>query len=130
MNMYWKACMVLTLALFVQVHAQSQRRKLGGWNEINEDSQGVQSALSFAKEEFNRNSNDGYIININRTIKLMRQVVSGSKYRMEVEVTMSSCNNDDTEPCPDEIHQTKICRFQVLSVPWKNQNDLVSSSCN
>lgn len=74
MNMYWKACMLLTLALFVQVHAQSQRRKLGGWNEINEDSQGVQSALSFAKEEFNRNSNDGYIININRTIKLMRQV--------------------------------------------------------
>lgn len=74
MNMYWKACIVLTLALFVQVHAQAQRRKLGGWNEINEDNQGVQTALKFAKEEFNRNSNSGYIININKTKKLMRQV--------------------------------------------------------
>ncbi|CAI9610978.1 unnamed protein product [Staurois parvus] len=129
MAMYWKICMALTLALFVQVFAQYQRRKVGGWNDVNEDNQGVQTALNFAREEFNKISNNGYIVKIIRTIKLKRQVVSGTKYRMEVEVTMSSGNNYETESYPDEAHQTKICRFEVLSIPWQNHIELLNHSC-
>lgn len=128
MTMYWKVCAVVALTLFAQVFSQ-QRKKVGGWNEVKEDSSGVQNALKFAQEEFNRNSNDIYIMNIKRTIKIMRQIVAGTKYRMEVEVTMSSCKNFDTEQCPDDIHKTKICKFEVLIVPWQNVKELWNSSC-
>ncbi|KAM5164402.1 cystatin-like [Mantella aurantiaca] len=127
MAMYWKVCAVITLALFLQVFAQ-QRRKVGGWNEVKEDNKGVQTALKFAQEEFNRISNDGYITKINRTIKLMRQIVAGTKYRMEVEVTMSSCKDTD-EQCQNETQQTKVCKFEVLLVPWQNVEELWNSSC-
>ncbi|XP_018415052.1 PREDICTED: cystatin-like [Nanorana parkeri] len=128
MTMYWKVCAVVALTLFALVFAQ-QRKKVGGWSEVKEDSSGVQNALKFAQEEFNRNSNDGYIMNIKRTIKIMRQIVAGTKYRMEVEVAMSSCKDFDTEQCPDEMHQTKICKFEVLIVPWQNVKELWNSSC-
>ncbi|XP_072265509.1 cystatin-C-like [Pyxicephalus adspersus] len=124
---YWKVCAVLTLALFVQVLAQQQRRKVGGWNPVSEDSSGLQDALQFAQEEFNKISNDGRIVKINKTIRLMRQVVAGSKYKMEVEVTMAPCKA--SEPCPNETHQTKICKFEVLIVPWQNVRELWNYSC-
>lgn len=127
MTMYWKVCVVVALTLLVQVFGQ--RKKLGGWNEAQVDSPGVQKALTFAQEEFNRINNDRYIVKINRTIKVMRQVVAGTKYKMEVEVAMGSGKYSDTKELTDEIPETKKCTFEVLIVPWQNVQELRNSSC-
>ncbi|NXV84116.1 CYT protein, partial [Atlantisia rogersi] len=97
--------------------------------------EGLQRALQFAMSEYNKASNDMYSSRVVRIIRAQRQIVSGVKYIMEVEVGRTTCPKPaaDLQSCAfhDAPHMAKhtTCNFVVYSVPWLNQMKLLNSSC-
>ncbi|XP_075059894.1 cystatin-like [Mixophyes fleayi] len=131
MAIYWKVCVVVTLAIFAQVFAQ-RKNMPGGWADVDENEKGLQMALQIAKDEYNKANREEHITQINRFYQLRRQVVAGMKYSIDVEASLSSCIDQsyyDAE-CPNQKSSSKRCRFTVLIVPWRNQNELKSSYCS
>ncbi|XP_075719053.1 cystatin-like [Rhinoderma darwinii] len=133
MAVFWKICVFVILALCSQVFAQNKKMgPLGGWRDANENDEGAQKALQFAKEEYNKDSKDGYIKSISRVIRLRKQVVSGMKYSMEVEVVVSPCSENEftTEECQNQKTTNQRCSFEVLFVPWRNIKELRKGFCS
>ncbi|NXD68951.1 CYT protein, partial [Eolophus roseicapillus] len=116
---------------------EDRPRLLGAPLEIaNADNdEGLQRALQFAMTEYNRASNDMYSSRVVRIISAKRQIVSGIKYIMEVEIGRTTCPKPatDLQSCAlhDAPHMAKrtTCKFVVYTVPWLNQIKLLDSSC-
>ncbi|KAG8583755.1 hypothetical protein GDO81_008535 [Engystomops pustulosus] len=130
MAMIWKICLVLTLALCTQVSAQN-KNLLGGWREAKEGDKGAMSALEFATEQYNNEGRNGYITEINKIIRMRKQVVAGMKYAIEVEVLVSPCPKGivNTEECQNQNTKKQRCTFEVVIVPWQNIKEVLKSFC-
>ncbi|KAG9468900.1 hypothetical protein GDO78_021708 [Eleutherodactylus coqui] len=120
MAVFWKVCLVVTLALCSQVSARNLNHLLGGWRDVDANDENIKSVLQFAKEEYNKQSKDGYIIKINKVIQSRQQVVAGMKYMFEVEALVYNgpVNESTMEECANITK--KMCTFGVLTVPWRN----------
>ncbi|XP_061223079.1 cystatin-like [Neopsephotus bourkii] len=100
-----------------------------------DNDEGLQRALQFAMMEYNRASNDMYSSRVVRVISAKRQIVSGIKYIMEVEIGRTTCPKPatDLQSCAlhDAPHMAKrtTCNFVVYTVPWLNQIKLLESNC-
>ncbi|XP_073528606.1 cystatin-like [Phyllobates terribilis] len=133
MAIFWKICVVVTLAVCSQGFAQNKKMALaGGWRDINENDEHGQEALQYAKEEYNKDNKDGYITRISKIIRLRRQVVAGMKYSIEVEALVSRCSENEftAEECQNQKTTKQRCFFEVVVVPWMNQRELRKGYCS
>lgn len=98
---------------------------------MDENNEYALKALDFAKEEYNKGNNDGYITEISRIFRLKKQVVSGMLYSMDVEAVVSPCSYNElsTEDCQNQGTTKQRCTFSVLDVPWRKFKELRSSYC-
>ncbi|KFQ75801.1 Cystatin, partial [Phaethon lepturus] len=62
-----------------------------------DNDEGLQRALQFAMAEYNKASNDMYSSRVVRIISAKRQIVSGIKYIMKVEVGRTTCPKPATD---------------------------------
>ncbi|XP_072713247.1 cystatin-like [Ciconia boyciana] len=115
--------------------SESRAVLVGAPMSIADNDEGLQRALHFAMAEYNRASNDMYSSRVVRIISAKRQIVSGIKYIMEVEIGRTTCPKPvaDLQSCAfhDEPQMAKraTCNFVVYVVPWLNQMKLQKSSC-
>ncbi|NWH80260.1 CYT protein, partial [Piaya cayana] len=116
---------------------QRPPRLVGGPMEIGspENDEGLQRALRFAVSEYNKASNDMYSSRAVRVLSAKRQIVSGVKYIMKVEIGRTTCPKPatDLQSCAfhDAPHMAKhsVCDFVVYTVPWLNQIKLLQNTC-
>ncbi|NXN24288.1 CYT protein, partial [Nycticryphes semicollaris] len=100
-----------------------------------DNDEGLQRALQFAMVEYNRASNDMYSSRVVRVISAKRQLVSGIKYIMKVEIARTTCHKSATDLQSCSFHEDPqmakhtICDFVVYTVPWLNQIKLLESNC-
>ncbi|NXF24030.1 CYT protein, partial [Rhodinocichla rosea] len=112
-------------------------RLVGGPQPIEdpENDEGLERALQFAMTAYNRASNDMYTSRVVRIISAQRQIVAGVKYIMEVEIARTTCTKPATDIQHCAFHEEPqmakhtICNFVVLTVPWRNQVELLESKC-
>ncbi|XP_053919656.1 cystatin-like [Cuculus canorus] len=132
------AAALLLLVLFAgEAMSGEQRRMVGAPVEIGtpENDEGLQRALSFAVAEYNKASNDMYSSRAVRVLSAQRQIVSGIKYMMKVEIGRTTCPKPatDLQSCAlhDAPHMAKhsVCDFVVYTVPWLNQTKLLKNTC-
>ncbi|XP_009327753.1 PREDICTED: cystatin-like [Pygoscelis adeliae] len=70
-----------------------------------------------------------------RIISTKRQIVSGIKYIMKVEIGRTTCPKPATDLQSCAFHDAPqmakhtICDFVVYTIPWLNQIKLLDSSC-
>uniref|UniRef100_A0A8D2PTT1 Egg-white cystatin n=2 Tax=Zosterops TaxID=36298 RepID=A0A8D2PTT1_ZOSLA len=85
---------------------------------------------------YNRASNDMYSSRVVRIISAQKQIVAGVKYIMEVEIARTACTKPatDIQRCAflqePQMAKRAICNFVVLTVPWRNQVELLESKCH
>ncbi|XP_062985787.1 cystatin-C [Elgaria multicarinata webbii] len=102
--------------------------------DVNEE--GVQRALRFAMDQYNKGSNDMYTSRPSEVVRVRKQIVAGIKYLMEVKVRRTTCTKSmiDIENCAfneaPELTQAMICNFDVYHVPWKNKISLTRQECH
>ncbi|XP_015476646.1 cystatin-like [Parus major] len=112
-------------------------RLVGGLQTIDdpENDEGLERALQFAMTAYNRASNDMYSSRVVRIISAKKQIVAGIKYIMEVEIARTTCTKPATDIQHCAFHEEPqmakhtICTFVVLTVPWRNQVELLESKC-
>ncbi|NXS62105.1 CYT protein, partial [Brachypteracias leptosomus] len=97
--------------------------------------EGVQRALQFAMTEYNRASNDMYSSKVVRIISAKKQIVSGIKYIIKVEIGRTTCQKPAADPQSCSLHDAPqmakhtICTFVVYSIPWLNEIKLLEKNC-
>ncbi|NXH13289.1 CYT protein, partial [Bucco capensis] len=131
--------LLLAALLFAGAALAADRRPalLGGPQDIDnaDNDEGLQRALRFAMEEYNKASNDMYSSRVVRVISAKRQIVAGLKYVMKVEIARTTCPKPaaDLQSCAlneaPQMAQHTICNFVVLSVPWLNKMELLQRRC-
>ncbi|KAF1527599.1 Cystatin, partial [Eudyptes sclateri] len=100
-----------------------------------DNDEGLQRALQFAMAEYNKASNDMYSSRVVRIISAKRQIVSGIKYIMKVEIGRTTCPKPATDLQSCAFHDAPqmakhtVCDFIVYTIPWLNQIKLLGSSC-
>ncbi|NXF35914.1 CYT protein, partial [Nyctibius bracteatus] len=117
--------------------AVTRPRLLGAPVDVDnvENDEGLQRALQFAMTEYNKASNDMYSSRVVRVISAQRQLVSGIKYTMKVEVGRTTCPKPaaDLQSCAfhdaPQMAKHAICDFVVYTIPWLNKIELLRSSC-
>ncbi|NXG45437.1 CYT protein, partial [Psilopogon haemacephalus] len=104
--------------------------------EDGDNDEGLQQALEFAMEEYNKASNDLYSSRVVRIISAKKQVVAGINYIMEVEIARTTCEKPAADPqncaLPDspQLAKRTICKFVVYTVPWLDKNELTERKCH
>ncbi|XP_054026949.1 cystatin-like [Dryobates pubescens] len=136
-----RACLTLLAVALVcaaTVQGSEYRPHMVGAPETIRDGdndEGLQQALRFAMEEYNKASNDMYSSRVVRIISAKRQVVAGIKYIMEVEIARTTCEKPaaDLQDCafPDSPQLAKhtVCKFVVYTVPWLKKTELLKREC-
>ncbi|XP_037761031.1 cystatin-POGU1 [Chelonia mydas] len=115
-------------------------RLVGGLQEVPVSDPGVQAAVRFAVEAYNRASNSLHYSRAERVLRARSQVVAGMKYYLTVQLVTTQCRkngaglgNGDVSTCPlppASEQQKLLCEFQVWSRPWRNQTELLSANCS
>ncbi|XP_067900663.1 cystatin-like [Heterodontus francisci] len=106
---------------------------LGGPEDASPNDAKVIEVAQFAVAEFNKKSNDAYLYKIVTIVSAQKQVVSGVKYILKVEVGRTQCRQgmaDALESCDfAEPPQKRLCDFDIVTVPWTEEINLVKNSC-
>ncbi|KAM6138709.1 cystatin-C [Phoenicopterus ruber ruber] len=117
--------------------SEDRPRLLGAPVDVDnaDNDEGLQRALQFAMAEYNKASNDMYSSRVTRILSAKRQIVSGIKYIMKVEIGRTTCTKPatDLQSCgfhdAPQMAKRTICNFVVYTVPWLNEMKLLNSSC-
>ncbi|XP_006860726.1 PREDICTED: cystatin-C [Chrysochloris asiatica] len=110
-------------------------RLMGGIMDADENEQGVQRALDFAISEYNKASNDKFHSRLVQLVRARKQIVSGVKYYLDVELGRTTCTKSQPNltTCPfhdqPQLKKKAMCSFQVYTVPWLETTSLIKSSC-
>ncbi|POI31868.1 hypothetical protein CIB84_004381 [Bambusicola thoracicus] len=116
-----RGCVVLLAAALMLAGAvlgsEDRPRLLGAPVPVDENDEGLQRALQFAMAEYNRASNDKYTSQVVRILSAERQLVSGIKYSMRVEIGRTTCpkSSADLQSCKfhDEPEMAKSVSLKV-----------------
>ncbi|XP_045689614.1 cystatin-C [Phyllostomus hastatus] len=130
------AALVLALSVSSAAGASPGRPLMpGGLAEADVNEEGVQQALNFALNEYNKASNDAFHSRALRVVRARKQVVAGLNYFLDVEIGRTTCTKSQPNlaSCPFHIqpHLRKkaLCSFQIYTVPWLGKTSMVKSSC-
>ncbi|XP_074083735.1 cystatin-M [Macrotis lagotis] len=110
---------------------------LGARTQLSPSHPEVKKVAQFAVESFNKDSNNMYYFRDTKILKAERQLVSGVKYFLTMEMGSTECRKgmtllegENLAGCPFSTEEEKIkCDFEILVVPWKKQNTLQQISC-
>ncbi|XP_003220074.1 cystatin [Anolis carolinensis] len=112
-----------------------KQRMMGAPIEVSADDEGVQQALRFAMNEYNRASNDRYGSRVDEVLSVTKQIVAGVKYNIAAKVGRTTCSKSEAnlETCAfheaPELARHVTCHFEVYSVPWLNKITLKRNNC-
>ncbi|XP_049689540.1 cystatin-like [Accipiter gentilis] len=136
-----RVCLTLLVAALMFAGAvlagEGRPRLLGAPVDIDntDNDEGLQRALQFAVTEYNKASNDMYSSRVVRIISAKRQIVSGIKYIMTVEIARTTCPKPATDLQSCAFHDAPqmakhtTCDFVVYNIPWQNVIKLLTSNC-
>ncbi|XP_074132659.1 cystatin-M [Sminthopsis crassicaudata] len=110
---------------------------LGARIPVSTSSPEVKEYAQLAVETFNTGSNSMYYFRDTKVLKAEKQLVSGIKYFLTMEIRNTECRKGaDTgegvnlTQCPFSAEQQNFrCDFEILQVPWKNQTTVEKFSC-
>uniref|UniRef100_A0A8C8R9Z3 Egg-white cystatin n=1 Tax=Pelusios castaneus TaxID=367368 RepID=A0A8C8R9Z3_9SAUR len=135
----WLAALGLLLLAEPGLGLQGDR-VVGGLQEVPFSDPGVQAAVRFAVEGYNRASNNLRYCRVEKMLRARSQVVAGIKYYLTVQLATTQCRkngagfgNVDINTCPflPASKQEKVlCEFQVWSRPWLKDTQLLSQKCS
>ncbi|XP_066575123.1 cathepsin F [Amia ocellicauda] len=138
-----RVCLLL-LTLFLgsalaQGDAPETRRLFGAAGAavlVSQSDSGLQKAVQFAEDRYNRGSNGPYLRRVSRIVSATKQVVKGVRYRVVAELGDTVCKKSpqhDLRPCPftSDLNTRKgeVCLFEVWDVPWENRTTLLRQKC-
>ncbi|XP_027712047.1 cystatin-M [Vombatus ursinus] len=111
---------------------------LGARTPLSTSNPEVKRVTQYAVETFNEGSNSVYYFRDTRIIKAERQLVSGVKYYLTVEMGSTECRKGSAAletvglaGCPFSTEEEKLqCQFEVLVVPWTRQTRVQKISCS
>ncbi|KAF6087700.1 cystatin C [Phyllostomus discolor] len=108
------ASLVLALSVSSAAGASPSRPLMpGGLAEADVNEEGVQQALNFALNEYNKASNDAFHSRALRVVRARKQVVAGLNYFLDVEIGRTTCTKSQPNlaSCPFHIqpHLRKVC---------------------
>ncbi|XP_036402654.1 cystatin-like [Megalops cyprinoides] len=131
MAVCWKI-MVPLLAAFLAVASAGL---VGGPMDADINEQGVKDALQFAVVQHNKASNDMFVSQVKKVIKVQKQVVAGLKYIFTVQMARTSCKKGGVEKLCNfhedpQVAQPYECTFEVWSRPWLSDIQVVKNTCN
>uniref|UniRef100_A0A670Y2P5 Cystatin n=1 Tax=Pseudonaja textilis TaxID=8673 RepID=A0A670Y2P5_PSETE len=92
---------LLFIALLKIGGREGRQRLLGGRENASPEEPGVQAALQFAMNEYNRGSNDMYASRVSEVVEAQKQIVAGVKYFFTVRIGRTVCRKgaSDLENC-------------------------------
>lgn len=101
---------------------------------LHESDPGLQRALKFAEERYNRGSNAVYLRKVSRLVSATRQVVKGIRYNITAELSNTQWKKSTILRTSDfypESHKvkTEVCLFEVWDIPWQGTASLLSQKC-
>ncbi|XP_007502736.1 cystatin-M [Monodelphis domestica] len=110
---------------------------LGARTTLSTSSSEVKEVAQKAVEIFNQASNSEYFFKGSKVIKAEKQLVTGIKYFLTVEMGSTECRKDmvtgsklSLAGCPFSAEEEKVqCEFEMLVVPWRNETTLQKTSC-
>ncbi|XP_037006715.1 cystatin-C [Artibeus jamaicensis] len=130
------AALVLALTVSSAAGASPSRPvATGGLAEADINEEGVQQALNFALNEYNKASNDAFHSRALRVVRARKQVVAGLNYFLDVEIGRTTCTKSQPNlaSCPfhtqPHLKKKALCSFQIYTVPWLGKTSMVKSSC-
>ncbi|XP_029926838.1 cystatin-like [Myripristis murdjan] len=96
---------------------------------------GALNALKFAVVEHNKATNDLYLSQVARIIRVQKQVVAGMKYIITAELGKTPCRKGGADQeCTVHEDQSKArpyqCTFTVWSKPWQSFIQLEDEKCS
>ncbi|NP_001089082.1 cystatin C L homeolog precursor [Xenopus laevis] len=129
---------VVFVVLVVAAGASASRggMLLGGQYPASEHEQGVQKAMTFAMQEYNKQSNDMFLNTITKVNGVTKQLVSGTVYRIDAVVSRTECKKSavGVQNCPvhtdGNFAKSMNCQFEVLTIPWQRENKLQKKTCD
>ncbi|XP_004077518.1 cystatin-like [Oryzias latipes] len=106
-----------------------------GFTELKANDPGVQTALKFAMDEYNKASPDVYLYVVVKVIRVQRKFLEGYKYILTVKIARTECIKDSGDgPCPvftDPVWQMEYqCRFVVYNSVWFRRWMLLENKCS
>ncbi|XP_076318633.1 L-cystatin-like [Tachypleus tridentatus] len=109
---------------------------LGGWEDVDVEDENVKNAAVFAVEKLNTQSNGLYHQKLAGIHKAQRQLVSGWKFKLVLEVGTTSCKKnevtfDNVKHC--EINENELkqfCNVVVWVQLWNSHFELKEFECN
>ncbi|XP_024118303.1 cystatin-like [Oryzias melastigma] len=126
----WKLAFLLLAALFAVGFSVDTE----GFVEMKANDQGVQTALKFAMDEYNKASRDIYFYTVVKVIRVQRKFQEGYKYILTVMIERTECIKDSMDAvCPvftDPIWKmTYQCTFVVYNSVWFQRWMLLEKKC-
>lgn len=106
---------------------------LGGFTAVNPDSSELAELTDFVMSSVDAQSNAMHAQRLIRVIEAQRQVVSGVKTKMLIEIGYTSCRkhkNVERNKCEvDESRDHNFCRVTVWEQPWMKTKKVTESKC-
>ncbi|XP_023281673.1 cystatin-C [Seriola lalandi dorsalis] len=126
----WK----LVFPVLAAVFAVGLGSLVGGPQDIDINQEGAREALDFAVVQHNRGTNDLFLSQVAKVVKVQRQVVAGSKYIITVKMGKTPCRKDSAnELCAvhtdEALARPYQCTFTVWSRPWINDIRMLDEKC-
>ncbi|XP_061645450.1 cystatin C (amyloid angiopathy and cerebral hemorrhage) [Phyllopteryx taeniolatus] len=109
-------------------------RLVGGLSDADPNSEDVQNALNFAIVQHNSASNDMFLSQKTEVVKVKKQLVSGTRYVITVNMAKTSCRKDGSDEHCDILQDPVLarpyqCTFTVWSRPWLTDLQLLEQKC-
>ncbi|KAE8602868.1 hypothetical protein XENTR_v10014158 [Xenopus tropicalis] len=128
---------VVVMFLMVAAAASASRgTAVGGLRPASVNEQGVQQAMAFAMEEYNKRSNDMFVNTITKVNGVTKQIVAGTLYRIDADIARTECKKSavGVQNCPlhtdPDFVKSMNCKFEVFSVPWMRTISLEKHECS
>ncbi|KAG7462900.1 hypothetical protein MATL_G00189590 [Megalops atlanticus] len=126
------ACWKIMVPLLAAFLAVASAGLAGGPMDADINEKGVKDALQFAVVQHNKASNDLFVSQVHKVMKVQKQVVAGLKYIFTVQMARTSCRKGGAEKlCSVQEDAVPYeCTFEVWSRPWLSDIQVVRNTCN
>ncbi|KAK7028035.1 hypothetical protein SK128_006390 [Halocaridina rubra] len=106
----------------------------GGWHPANVNDSSIQKLGYLIADEFDVRSDEDNLFIFNKIIKAEKQVTSGLKYHLVVELLETVCPKykrriDKTRCVTDIGEEPMICEANVLIQPWLSKQEVMNLHC-
>ncbi|XP_054324058.1 cystatin-S-like [Pongo pygmaeus] len=127
--------LLATLAGALASSSKEDRIIPGGIYDADLNDEGVQHALHFAINKYNKDTEDENYRRPLRVLQAREQIMAGMNYFFDVEVGRTICTKSqlNLDTCAfheqPELQKKQLCSFEIYEVPWENRRSLVKSRC-